>query len=136
MTTNIYETPSSDVAIEQMESNKLTVKQILFSFQGRIGRKEYWLTAIISMAVMFVIMALLGTPGTDENVILIVVAVLYIPFAWIGLAVQIKRWHDRDKSGWWILISCIPIIGPFWALIENGFLAGTAGKNRFGWPNA
>src|SRR3546814_14546367 len=51
---------------------------------------------------------------------------------WPGIVIAIKRWHDRDKSGWWILIVLIPIVGPIWALVENGFLAGTAGPNRFG----
>lgn len=51
---------------------------------------------------------------------------------WVDLANSVKRWHDRDKSGWWILISIIPIVGPIWALIECGFLPGTYGNNRFG----
>ena len=48
--------------------------------------------------------------------------------------VYIKRWHDRDKSGWWMLITLVPIIGSIWLLIELGFLAGTPGVNRFGPP--
>jgi uncharacterized membrane protein YhaH (DUF805 family) len=51
---------------------------------------------------------------------------------WPALALQVKRWHDRDKSGWWVLIAFIPIIGAFWVLIECGFLDGTPGPNRFG----
>ncbi len=39
-----------------------------------------------------------------------------------------------DKSGWWMLIALIPIIGSIWFLIELGFLAGTPGPNRFGPP--
>ena len=30
---------------------------------------------------------------------------------WMKLAVLVKRWHDRDKSGWWVLITFIPVIG-------------------------
>ena len=48
------------------------------------------------------------------------------------IIVGIKRWHDRDKSGWWSLIAFIPLIGFLWVLIECGFLAGTSGSNRFG----
>ncbi|MBV7329929.1 DUF805 domain-containing protein [Chloroflexi bacterium TSY] len=51
---------------------------------------------------------------------------------WPNLAVSAKRWHDRDKSGWWSLIVLIPIIGVIWMLIEVGFLEGTNGPNRFG----
>ena len=50
--------------------------------------------------------------------------------------VHIKRFHDRDKSGWWVLIGLIPIIGAIWLLIELGFLKGTPGPNRFGSPVA
>ena len=51
---------------------------------------------------------------------------------WIGLSVQIKRWHDRNKSGWWALLNLIPVIGQIWILIECGILPGTVGGNRFG----
>jgi uncharacterized membrane protein YhaH (DUF805 family) len=59
---------------------------------------------------------------------------LFIALGLIGIIVQIKGWHDRDKSGWWILINLVPCIGALWTLIECGFLPGTRGDNRFG-PN-
>ena len=49
-----------------------------------------------------------------------------------AIIVHIKRFHDRNKSGWWLLIGLIPIIGAIWLLIELGFLTGTPGPNRFG----
>ena len=45
---------------------------------------------------------------------------------------QVKRWHDRGKSGWWVLIALIPLVGPIWAIIETGFLPGTSGPNEYG----
>jgi uncharacterized membrane protein YhaH (DUF805 family) len=51
-----------------------------------------------------------------------------------AIIVNIKRFHDRDKSGWWVLIVLIPIIGAIWLLIELGFLKGTPGPNQFGSP--
>ncbi|MBF0560714.1 MAG: DUF805 domain-containing protein [Alphaproteobacteria bacterium] len=51
---------------------------------------------------------------------------------WMGLCVTIKRYHDRNKSGWWILIQLVPLVGPIWYLIDVGFLRGTSGDNRFG----
>jgi uncharacterized membrane protein YhaH (DUF805 family) len=62
-------------------------------------------------------------------VLLMIVSLVVI---WPGLAINIKRWHDRDKSGWWILISLIPFVGPIWALVEVGFLPGTPGPNQYG----
>ena len=61
---------------------------------------------------------------------------IFIPFGifflWSHFVINVKRWHDRDKSGWWVLIGLIPLIGAIWALVELGFLKGTYGKNRFG----
>jgi uncharacterized membrane protein YhaH (DUF805 family) len=58
--------------------------------------------------------------------------ILILITLWPALAIYTKRWHDRDKSGWWTLIIFIPIIGSIWLLVELGFLRGTDGPNRFG----
>jgi uncharacterized membrane protein YhaH (DUF805 family) len=58
--------------------------------------------------------------------------VLLILLIWVNLAIQIKRWHDLGKTGWWALVNLIPVIGWLIALIELGFVKGTAGPNRFG----
>ena len=58
-----------------------------------------------------------------------IVGLITIYFA---LAVYAKRWHDRDKSGWWTLIVLVPFIGAIWLLVECGILEGTRGPNRFG----
>ena len=52
--------------------------------------------------------------------------------SWISLAVQVKRWHDRDKSAWWLLMNFVPFIGAIWVLVECGFLRGTEGQNNYG----
>jgi uncharacterized membrane protein YhaH (DUF805 family) len=58
--------------------------------------------------------------------------ILVLLTLWPSLAMYTKRWHDRDKSGWWTLIILVPIIGSIWLLVELGFLRGTDGPNRFG----
>ena len=58
--------------------------------------------------------------------------IVFIPLIWMSLAVQAKRWHDQDKSAWWILIGFIPFVGGLITLIMCGFIAGTPGPNRFG----
>ena len=108
----------------------------LFSLQGRISRQQYWLNFILPVFGLSVMIAFLADPrlnprgGGDWPVILWSLAVL-----WPGIATQVKRWHDRDKSGWWYLIAFVPIIGSLWAFIETGFLPGTEGDNRYG-PDA
>jgi uncharacterized membrane protein YhaH (DUF805 family) len=48
-----------------------------------------------------------------------------------NLAVAVRRMHDQDKSGWWILIGFVPLIGGIWLLVLY-LIGGTAGPNRFG----
>ena len=65
-------------------------------------------------------------------VVLGVMVIILVVVTWVSLAVSVKRWHDRDKSGWMVLIGFIPIIGAIWTLVELGFIRGTVGPNRFG----
>lgn len=43
-----------------------------------------------------------------------------------------KRWHDIDRSGWWVLLNIVPVIGGLACLIANGFIGGTDGPNQYG----
>ncbi len=119
-------------------------KHFLFSFEGRIGRSRYWMFTI-AVVVVFVALAVVGgvTVPTDPNAapagmtgMLMLITVLGLAVIWPALAVQAKRWHDVDKSAWWILIGLVPAIGGLIALVFNGFIGGTPGPNRFGPPAA
>jgi uncharacterized membrane protein YhaH (DUF805 family) len=61
-----------------------------------------------------------------------IISLLLFPLFLIAIIVQVKRWHDRDKSGWWVFINLIPCVGGLWTLIECGFLKGTTGPNKYG----
>jgi len=135
MSDDIYQSPESNLESGNEEFATPSISEILFSFKGRILRKHYWFSLLAIYAVVFIIAIVLGA-ALSEQAATIGILVLYVPMIWIGLAVQIKRWHDRDKSGWWVFISLIPVIGAIWALVENGFLRGTEGVNRFGPPCA
>lgn len=113
----------------------------MFSFYGRISRSRYWLVFGIVFVVSIVLsgvnamMMFRGlSTGQDAGVnpYTTVSTLLSLPLIVIGVLNTIKRLHDRDKSGWWVLISLVPIIGSLWLLIECGFLKGTDGENRFG----
>lgn len=113
--------------------------QKLFSFQGRISRSKFWLFGIgISLVVslpsaLFIpALAFMGFSSTVALMGFIFLCVLTILGLIISVATGVKRFHDRDKSGWWILIALIPVIGFFWILVECGFLKGTTGANSFG----
>ena len=134
---NVYQAPESNLATASTETTTLSIKEILFSFKGRIPRKTYWYSVLGMILASFVLMFLVALlTGGNESAISVIMLILYIPLIWISLAIQVKRWHDRNKSGWWVLIGLVPVIGGIWALIENGFLAGDEAENRFGQPTS
>lgn len=138
MTENVYESPTAELQLEDRQIAVLTRSEILFSFKGRIGRQTYWLNYLGMMLVFVMIyIALLALiDGNAESPLFgIVSLLLYIPVIWISLALAVKRWHDRNKSGWWVLINFVPLIGPIWSLIENGCLAGDTESNNYGAPS-
>jgi uncharacterized membrane protein YhaH (DUF805 family) len=70
---------------------------------------------------------IVGSLGIPGILLLLYALATFIP----NLAVTVRRLHDQDKSGWWILIALIPFIGGIWLLILY-FVDGTSGPNRFG----
>jgi len=112
----------------------MLISEILFSFQGRIGRQTYWFSIIPINIAIYLFEGLIGTTAIFEQtaILFLVFGVFLVFIGWVSLAVHCKRWHDLNKSGWWMLIVLIPIVGPIWVLIENGFLKGSPGRNRFG----
>ncbi len=133
---NVYQAPESDVANISTDTTTMSRKDILFSFQGRIPRKTYWLSVLVLMLISVLGMLVLSGIGAmiSQNAAIFLPLLIYIPLIWSSLAIQVKRWHDRNKSGWWVLIGLVPVIGGIWVLIENGFLAGDEAENRFGKP--
>ena len=146
---------------------------LLFTYTGRINRAKYWLTVAIYLAITVLLIGIglimfgdsllaVSDEETDEIVagllsrgigFTLIVLVVYIPMVVSGFMVGIKRLHDRDKSGWWLLVfyvlpGVLNTIGEslaagwiftlasfavsIWALVELGFLRGTAGPNRYG----
>jgi len=105
-------------------------KHILFAFEGRINRGKFWLGAAVIWVVVTLALFIAVAVNSPIGWLLFVLA--YTVAFWAGLSISIKRWHDRDKSGWWILIGLVPVIGGLWALIETGFLEGTKGDNTYG----
>jgi len=128
-----YDAPESDVAVSSGTS-KLTMKEIFFSFKGRVPRKVFWIYGVLGVMIgaLIPIGVIIGLSTVVGEWILILLLPVYVVIVWASLAVQIKRWHDRDKSGWWVLIGLIPLIGAIWQIVETGFLEGTQGDNQFG----
>ncbi len=105
---------------------------LMFSFKGRINRARYWMLMLPTSVLYFMAIVILDVSLPEESLARMLVIPCVVLFLWISLAAQIKRWHDRDKSGFWILINFIPIIGPIWQFVEVGCLRGTLGDNNYG----
>lgn len=104
--------------------------RLFFSLSGRVSRREFWLYGVLTLlGLALLAQALLGIAGMHTHRADLLVNGLLV---WPALAVSVKRWHDRGRSGWWVLINLVPVIGWLWALIDNGFVRGTPGPNRFG----
>ncbi|HCR87113.1 MAG TPA: DUF805 domain-containing protein [Psychrobacter sp.] len=85
------------------------------NFSGRARRKEYWYFVLVQMGLVIIAMILDAIIFNSEiGLFYIVVALgLFLP----GLAVTIRRLHDTSRSGWWFLISILPLIGSIILLV-------------------
>jgi uncharacterized membrane protein YhaH (DUF805 family) len=110
----------------------IVLKQYLV-FEGRARRKEYWFFILFNILIgigLAIIDNMTGTlnPETGTGLLsgIYSLAVL-IP----TIAVAIRRLHDTDRSGWWLLLAFVPLIGGL-VLLVFFVLDGTPGSNRFG----
>ncbi|MDX5630496.1 MULTISPECIES: DUF805 domain-containing protein [unclassified Brenneria] len=91
----------------------LNVLKNYVGFSGRARRKEYWMFYLFNIIVSFVIAIIDSALGLNAILLLIYSLAILLP----GLAVTVRRLHDIGKSGWWILISMIPVVGGIVLLI-------------------
>lgn len=108
-------------------------------FSGRSRRKEYWMFAVFQI-VLFAVLMIPVFAGMDTQqgevgmlsklgfgLMVIAALALIVP----SLAVQVRRFHDQDKSGWFVLLGLIPYVGGLVVLVFM-CLEGSQGSNRFG----
>lgn len=97
-------------------------------FSGRARRQEYWMFFLFNLIIAIVLAVVGRIIGTS-----ILSAVYSLAVLLPGLGVAVRRLHDTDRSGWWILIGLIPLVG---AIILIVFLAseGKQQPNEYG-PN-
>ncbi len=110
----------------------LKVLKNYFGFSGRARRKEYWMFGLISavisiaLAIVDAVVSSGGESGICVLGLLYSIAVL-IP----SLGVSVRRLHDTNRSGWWLLIGLVPLLGAI-ALLVFVLTEGTRGDNTYG----
>ncbi len=125
----------------------MPIVQMLFSFQGRLRRRDYWLCAIGLGVVWMILNSIVGmmmppvhvaTAGALAFNMAALSAmstgsmIVFLLLLWPHIAIGIKRCHDRDKSGLWLLLYFLPVIGWIWLFIDLAILDGTPGPNKYG----
>lgn len=141
----------------------MSMSQLLFSFSGRLNRKPYWLTTLCVVLIFLLLIVVVFAVGGASILagdlsalggMIFILLLAYIPLLWIGLALGVKRLHDRNKSGWWLLLfwfvpAILQGVGEqigdvgialslagfaisIWGLVVIGFLRGTVGPNQYG----
>jgi uncharacterized membrane protein YhaH (DUF805 family) len=140
--------------------------ELLFGFQGRITRLRYWLGyctwIVIGVLVYFALKVLIVATDLGAATVMFwgMGLLVLVPFIVSSIAINLRRLHDRDKSGWWLLVFyLVPValavfaqaaVGSspvssvtkvaeygtlalqFWMIVELGFLPGTRGGNQYG----
>lgn len=83
-------------------------------FKGRSRRKEFWLFWLINSMISGLLQQVTGSLGIAGTIILVVFGLaIILPM----IAVGIRRMHDINKSGWWVLINLVPLIGSIWFIV-------------------
>ena len=112
----------------------------LFGVEGRIGRATWWFSFFLCLLISVGYVLFLGFEGAlkhywEMNPSELAVSVGFTIFAWtITICPSIKRFHDINKSGWWVLSMIIPLAGGLWMIWQLGLRHGSVGDNLYGPP--
>lgn len=80
-------------------------------FDGRARRKEYWMFILINIIVSFVVGFIDGILEIYTGEELFILSTLYVLILFLPtIAVQVRRLHDTNRSGWWVLLIFVPIL--------------------------
>lgn len=119
----------------------------LLNPNGRLSRGGFWMgtmtlaatTALAVYGLQSLIDRLtpqLSVYGPDLGNLnirpLLIGLLLAIPVAWMSFCLLVKRWHDRGRSGWWVVVGLVPIVGNLWAVVECALLPGSVSGNKYG----
>ena len=123
-------------AIMNFQSAVTTCLQKYADFSGRAARPEYWwfflFIVIVSIVLTIIDLRILGTANLLWGFGLLN-GVFTLAILLPAIGVGVRRLHDLDKPGWWLLLSLIPIVGPL-VLIYWFVQRGSGVPNQYGPP--
>jgi len=96
-------------------------------FKGRARRKEYWMFWLFNYLFTLIIFIVETSYSDNFKITILFSLLMFLP----SLAVTVRRLHDVDKSGWFVLINLIPLIGQIWLLLLL-ITDSTIGTNKYG----
>ncbi len=114
----------------------MKLKELYFTSKGRLNRKHFILATLPILAINIAAALVDASSGSSvvrigEASVGIFQVLTNLLTLWPGIALGIKRLHDRDKKGWFIALSYVPLVN-LWIAIELLFLKGKEGENTFG----
>lgn len=98
-------------------------------FTGRSRRQEYWMFVLINILIVFAIGVVEKLIGSDGVLSSLYSLAIFLP----TLGVLVRRLHDSGRSGFWLLINLIPVIG-FFVMLYFLVQDSQVGANEYG-PN-
>ena len=113
------------IGLNFQESISICLKKY-FNFKDRASRSEYWYFQLLVTPIF-----IWAQFPSNDNQILIIQLILTFGLIIPAIAAGVRRFHDKNKSGWWILISFIPFVGSIIVLVLL-IDKGTEGSNKFG----
>ncbi|MGE0499026.1 MAG: DUF805 domain-containing protein [Ramlibacter sp.] len=98
-----------------------------FNVRGRISRGQFWLQSLFFWIVLYLLSSVFGPSAAGmvvwclNGIVLVVLTMLCI-----------RRLHDRNYSGWWLMVVLVPVVGALWLSWQLALRRGVAQDNRWG----
>ncbi|OBQ54655.1 DUF805 domain-containing protein [Tamlana sp. s12] len=103
------------------------------NFNGRARRKEFWMFSLFNLIIIYGSLMVLGllAYALDSPFIIFLVYIYILATIVPSLALNVRRLHDVNKSGWFLLIALVPFIGSIWLFVLS-VTEGDHGPNEYG----
>lgn len=98
-----------------------------FKRKGRLTRAGFWIQGLIVWGVFYLVWGALGDPAGG-----VLTWVVNLPVLAALVLLCIQRLHDRNYSGWWLLLLAVPVAGGLWLVWQLGLRRGVPEGNRWG----